>query len=171
MGQPLPFSLTRVFRFTDANGAAQISDFPDSDPSGDSDLEIRGKHFTEIENFTFLGYVLAHELEHGAPAAPFTAFANVEVPDPEFKALLALIVAASVTNEQLGDTVLDFGINWEHIVANNNAKLIPGNPLRVSDTVTQEKVDSLDLITEGLVREANFRSAAQAKANKPPAGA
>src|SRR5216684_4076924 len=101
MTPPLPFSLTRVFRFTDANGHGLISDFPDDDPSGDSDLEIRGKHFTEIENFTFLAYVLAHELEHGAPASPIDLLADVEVPDPEFKKLLNAMQKASITDEQL----------------------------------------------------------------------
>ena len=57
------FKLTRVFRhFVD--GVPQISDFKDDPPQGENDLEVRMKHFTEIENFTFLGYVLAHEL-HG----------------------------------------------------------------------------------------------------------
>jgi len=41
----------------------QISDFPEDPPTGDTDLEIRMKHFTEIENFAFLGYILAHELK------------------------------------------------------------------------------------------------------------
>jgi len=44
-------------------------------------------------------------------------------------------------------------------VATFNNILIPGNPLKVSDTITQEKIDSLDLIAEALVREVNFRSA------------
>ncbi len=35
---------------------------PEQAPQGESDLEIRIKHFTEIENFGFLGFVLAHEL-------------------------------------------------------------------------------------------------------------
>src|SRR5437879_8256722 len=55
--------LSRVFRFNDPQtGAPQISDFPDSNPTGDTPLEIRMKHFTEIENFTFLAHVLGHEL-------------------------------------------------------------------------------------------------------------
>src|SRR2546425_2676511 len=61
-----PFSqlkLSRVYRFIDQQtGAAQISDFPDSNPAGDTPLEIRMKHFTEIENFSFLAYVLGHQL-------------------------------------------------------------------------------------------------------------
>src|SRR2546425_7884981 len=55
--------LSRVFRFNDPQtGAPQISDFPDSNPTGDTPLEIRMKHFTEIENFTFLAHVLGHQL-------------------------------------------------------------------------------------------------------------
>jgi len=154
-----PFSLSRVFRFIQ-DGHAQITDFPDSDPSGTSDLEIRLKHFTEIENFTFLAYVLAHEL--AGPARAFSgALANLEVSDPEFQAFVDTLTAPGllVTDEQLGDTILDVGINWEHFVATFNNILIPGNPLKVSDTIIQEKIDSLDLISEALVREVNFRSA------------
>jgi hypothetical protein len=156
---PNPFSLSRVVRFIQ-DGHAQITNFPDSDPSGTSDLEIRLKHFTEIENFTFLAYVLAHEL--AGPARGFSvALANLEVPDPEFQAFVNTLTAPGlvVTDEQLGDTILDVGINWEHFVATFNNILIPGNPLRVSDTIIQEKIDSLDLISEALVREVNFRSA------------
>src|SRR5207237_7978290 len=52
-----PLKLSRVFRFVDPQtSASQISDFPDSNPSGDTTLEVRMKHFTEIENYTFLGY-------------------------------------------------------------------------------------------------------------------
>ena len=55
--------LSRVYPFIDQQtGAPQISDFPDSNPAGDTPLEIRTKHFTEIENFSFLAYVLGHEL-------------------------------------------------------------------------------------------------------------
>jgi len=46
----------------------------------------------------------------------------------------------------------------EHFVASNNDKMIPGNPLKVSDTVLQEKIDSLDEISEALVAEINKRS-------------
>ena len=53
--------LSRVFRFNDPKtGAPQISVFPETDPQGETPLEIRMKHFTEIENFTFMGFVLAH---------------------------------------------------------------------------------------------------------------
>ncbi len=56
------FSISRVFRFNDANTRApQISAFPEQAPRGENDLEVRIKHFTEIENFGFLGFVLAHE--------------------------------------------------------------------------------------------------------------
>src|ERR1700681_2433029 len=121
-----PFSLSRVFRFIQ-DGHAQITNFPDSDPSGASDLEIRLKHFTEIENFTFLAYVLAHEL--AGPARAFSsALANLEVPDREFQGFVNTLTAPGllVTDEQLGDTILDVGINWEHFVATFNNILIPG---------------------------------------------
>ena len=153
-----PFSLSRVFRFTDAHGAAQIADFPDGAPNGGTDIEVRMKHFTEIENFTFLGYVLAHELERGQPAFPVRTLINLEVPDPEFKARLQEAQGEYFTNEQLGDAILDLGINWEHFVASFNAQLIPGDPLVITDTVIQRKIDSLDILTEALVREVNLRS-------------
>ena len=48
-----PLRLSRVFRFIDQQtGAPQISDFPDSNPFGETPLEISMKHFTEIENLT-----------------------------------------------------------------------------------------------------------------------
>lgn len=153
------FNLSRVFRFTDSTGAAQISNFPDDAPEGSNDLLIRSKHFTEIENFTFLGYVLAHEL--GGGAQPISTFDDLQVPDAEFSDLVAKIAGAAVTDEQLGDTLLDVGINWEHFVASYNAQLIPGDPLKVTDTVVQEKIDSLDIIAEALVREINKRSEAK----------
>jgi hypothetical protein len=153
---PSVFNLSRVFRFKNAAGVAQISPFPDDAPAGATDLEVRIKHFTEIENFTFLGYVLAHEL--AGSAKPISTFADLQVPDSDFQALVAQIQAANVSDEELGDTLLDVGINWEHFVASNNTLLIPGNPLKLSDTVLQEKIDSLDFIAEALVREVNKRA-------------
>jgi hypothetical protein len=149
------FNLSRVFRSVD-DGVAQISAFPDDPPSGANDLEVRTKHFTEIENFTFLGYVLAHEL--GGQALPISTLQGLQVPDKEFQELVNKAAAALVSDEELGDTLLDVGINWEHFVASNNTLLIPGDPLKVSDTVLQEKIDSLDFITEALVSEVNRRS-------------
>ncbi len=53
----------RIFRFVDpTSGAAQISRFPETPPQDDSDFKVRVRHFTEIENFGFLGYLLAHEI-------------------------------------------------------------------------------------------------------------
>src|SRR6267142_3651017 len=153
---PSLFRLSRVYRYRDGNGFAQLTDFPDDPPSAANDLEARIKHFTEIENFTFLGYVLAHEL--GGSAKPLTTFSALQVPDREFQDLVNKIRVASATDEELGDTLLDVGINWEHFVASNNDKMIPGNPLKVKDTVLQEKIDSLDEITEALVSEINKRS-------------
>jgi hypothetical protein len=149
--------LSRVFRFSDpGTGAAQISDFPDSDPPGDSPLEVRMKHFTEIENFTFLAYVLAHEL--GGGSKPIRTVADLQVPDAEFQDFVNQAKAVSLTDEELGDTVLDVGINWEHFVASNDNLLLPEHPLKISDVLMQEKIDSLDVITEALVREVNLRS-------------
>jgi hypothetical protein len=158
------FSLSRVFRFKNAAGISQISDFPDAAPAGANDLEVRIKHFTEIENFTFLGYVLAHEL--GGPSKPISTFQHLQVPDDEFQELVNDIQAANVSDEELADTLLDVGINWEHFVASNNTLLIEGNPLKGSDTVLQEKIDSLDFIAEALVREVNLRAAVAATAKK-----
>lgn len=153
-----PFTESRVYRFTNQDGRPQISDFPDDPPSGQTDLEVRMKHFTEIENFSFLGYVLAHELGDKGNV-PASTLQGLQVPDPEFQAKLADAKTHNFTNEQLGDTILDMGINWEHFVASNNTSLLPGNPLVISDVVMQRKIDSLDLITEALVKEVNLRAA------------
>jgi len=100
------------FRFNDpATGAPQISDFADSDPSGDTPLEIRMKHFTEIENFTFMGFVLAHELGGNKPK-PISTMTGLQVPDQEFQNLVNLARTDNLTDEDLGDTLLDVGINW-----------------------------------------------------------
>jgi hypothetical protein len=157
--------LSRVFRFADpGTGAAQISDFPEVDPPGDTPLEVRMKHFTEIENFTFLAYVLAHEL--GGGTKPIRTVADLQVPDAEFQTFVNQAKEATLTDEELGDTTLDIGINWEHFVASNDNLLLPEHPLKISDVLMQEKIDSLDLITEALVREINHRSI---EAKKPHA--
>ena len=153
-----PLKLSRVFRFADPEtGAPQISDFPDSNPAGDSPLEVRMKHFTEIENFTFLGYTLAHELG-GTTSRPIRTVADLQVPDEEFQAFVNEAKTAMLTDEELADTVLDVGINWEHFVASNDNLLIPDHPLKITDVLMQEKIDSLDIITEAFVREINLRS-------------
>ena len=150
--------LSRVFRFNDPQtGAPQISDFPDSKPTGDTPLEIRMKHFTEIENFTFLGYTLAHELG-GTTPRPIRTVADLQVPDEEFQNFVNTARTATLTDEQLADSVLDVGINWEHFVASNDNELIPDHPLKITDVLMQEKIDSLDIITEAFVREINLRS-------------
>lgn len=153
-----PFTEPRVFRFTNPDGRPQISDFPDDPPWGSSDLEVRMKHFTEIENFSFLGYVLAHELG-GNDAKPISTIQSLQVPDSEFQSKVTDAQTHNFNNEQLGDTVLDMGINWEHFVASTNTLLLPGNPLVISDVLMQRKIDSLDLITEALVKEVNLRAA------------
>ncbi|HEV7388332.1 MAG TPA: hypothetical protein VGN73_06965 [Gemmatimonadaceae bacterium] len=152
------FSISRVFRFNDANtGAAQISVFPEGAPQGESDLEIRIKHFTEIENFGFLGFVLSHELG-GKARQRVRALDNLNVEDAEVQGLVLNLRQAALTNEALGDELLDVDINWEHFVASTNDKLIPGDPLKVSDAQLQTKIDALDELSEALVREINQRS-------------
>jgi len=156
--QSSPLKLSRVFRFVDQQtGAPQISDFPDSNPSGDTPLEIRMKHFTEIENFTFLGYQLAHELG-GTTPRPIRTVTDLQVPDDEFQNFVDQAKTATLTDEELADTVLDVGINWEHFVASNDNLLIPEHPLKIADVLMQEKIDALDVITEAFVREVNLRS-------------
>jgi hypothetical protein len=114
VSQSSPLKLSRVFRFADPEtGAPQISDFPDSNPTGDTPLEVRMKHFTEIENFTFLGYTLAHELG-GTTPRPIRTVADLQVPDDEFQSFVNEAKTAMLTDEDLADTVLDVGINWEH---------------------------------------------------------
>src|SRR5256712_9810053 len=150
--------LSRVFRFNDPQtGAPQISDFPDSNPTGDTPLEIRMKHFTEIENFTFLAHVLGHELG-GMTPKPIRTVADLQVPDEEFQNLVNKAKTVTLTDEDLADTVLDVGINWEHFVASNDNLLISEHPLKITDVQMQEKIDSLDFITEAFVREINLRS-------------
>src|SRR5437667_1733837 len=153
-----PLKLSRVFRFKDPQtGAPQISDFPDSNPTGDTPLEIRMKHFTEIENFTFLAYTLAHELG-GTTPRPIRTVTDLQVPDEEFQSFVNEAKTSMVTDEDLADTVLDVGINWEHFVASNDNLLIPEHPLKITDVLMQEKIDALDFITEALFREINLRS-------------
>ena len=68
---------TRIFRIVDpVTGISQISPFPETPPSLEDlppalvaalspalrDLLIRIRHFTEIENFAFLGYKLASDI-------------------------------------------------------------------------------------------------------------
>jgi hypothetical protein len=156
--QSSPLKLSRVFQFIDPQTSApQISDFPDSNPTGDTPLEIRMKHFTEIENFTFLGYTLAHELG-GTTPRPIRTVTDLQVPDEEFQNFINEAKTANLTDEELADTVLDVGINWEHFVASNDNLLIPEHPLKITDVLMQEKIDSLDIITEAFVREVNLRS-------------
>ncbi len=156
--QPNQLKLSRVFRFNDPEtGAPQISDFPDSNPSGDTPLEIRMKHFTEIENFTFLAHVLGHELG-GTTPRPIRTVVDLQVPDEEFQNFVNTARTGNVTDEELADSTLDVGINWEHFVASNDNLLLPDHPLKISDVLIQEKIDSLDIITEAFVREINFRS-------------
>jgi hypothetical protein len=156
--QSNPLKLSRVFRFNDPQtGAPQISDFPDSNPTGDTPLEIRMKHFTEIENFTFLAHVLGHELG-GTTPRPIRTVMDLQVPDDEFQNFVNLARTVSVIDEELADSVLDVGINWEHFVASNDNLLLPEHPLKISDVLMQEKIDSLDVITEAFVREINLRS-------------
>ena len=115
------------------------------------------KHFTEIENFTFLAHVLGHELG-GTTPRPIRTVTDLQVPDEEFQNFVNTAKTANVTDEELADSTLDVGINWEHFVASNDNLLLPDHPLKISDVLMQEKIDSLDIITEAFVREINFRS-------------
>src|SRR6059036_1437199 len=116
--------LSRVSRFNDPEtGAPQISDFPETNPTGDTPLEIRMKHFTEIENFTFLAYVLAHEIG-GTTPKPIRTVTDLQVPDEEFQDFVNRAKTATLTDEELADAVLDVGINWEHFVASNDNLLL-----------------------------------------------
>src|SRR3981081_1169046 len=152
------FSISRVFRFTDAKtGAPQISVFPEIAPQGENDLEIRIKHFTEIENFGFLGFVLAHELG-GKKQKRVRSLAKLNVEDAEVQGLIVKLRQANLSNEALGDELLDVDINWEHFVASTNDKLVPGDTIKVSDAQLQTKIDALDELSEALVREINQRS-------------
>src|SRR6266699_2568966 len=158
IAQSNQLKLSRVFRFNDPQtGAPQISDFPDSNPTGDTPLEIRMKHFTEVENFTFLGYALAHELG-GTTPRPIRTVTDLQVPEEEFQNFINEAKTVNLTDEELADTVLDVGINWEHFVASNDNLLIPEHPLKITDVLMQEKIDALDIITEAFVREVNIRS-------------
>lgn len=162
-----PLKLARVFRFNDPEtGAPQVSDFPDSNPSGETPLEVRMKHFTEIENFTFLAYVLGHELG-GTTPRPIRTVIDLQVPDEEFQNFVNTAKTVSVTDEELADSVLDVGINWEHFVASTDNLLLPDHPLKISDVLMQEKIDSLDIITEAFVREINLRSIEKQTGTKP----
>src|SRR2546426_1895101 len=159
--QSNPLKLSRVFRFVDPQtNASQISDFPDSPPTGDTPLEVRMKHFTEVENFTFLAYILAHELGWPEPM-PVSKLAGLSVPDAEFQNLVNAAHGDLLTDEDLGDTVLDVGINWEHFIASTDALMTAADPLKITDAAMQAKIDSLDLITEALVDEVNARSLAR----------
>src|SRR5437867_9455005 len=162
-----PLKLSRVFRFNDPEtGAPQISDLPHSNPTGDTPLEIRMKHFTEIEHFTFLGYTLAHELG-GTTPRPIRTVTDLQVPDEEFQNFVNEAKTTTLTDEDLADTVLDVGINWEHFVASNDNLLIPEHTLKITDVLMQEKIDSLDIITEAFVREFTLRSVEKQTGTKP----
>jgi hypothetical protein len=124
------------------------------------------KHFTEIENFTFLAYTLAHELG-GTTPRPIRTVSDLQVPDEEFQSFVDQVKTASLTDEELADTVLDVGINWEHFVASNDNILILEHPLKVTDVLMQEKIDALDIITEAFVREVNLRSVEKKTGRRP----
>ena len=83
---------------------------------------------------------------------------DLQVPDEEFQNFVNEAKTSTLTDEELADTVLDVGINWEHFVASNDNLLIPEHPLKITDVQMQEKIDALDFITEALVRWINLRS-------------
>src|SRR5207245_11392633 len=99
--------LSRVFRFNDPQtGSPQISDFPDSNPTGETPLEIRMKHFTEIENFTFLAHVLGHELG-GTTPRPIRTVTDLQVQAEEVQDFVTAAKTASLTDEALAASSLD----------------------------------------------------------------
>lgn|SRR5262249_14832424 len=158
----ISFGLSRVNLLVDpVTGIAQVSDFPEEPPKGKSDLAVRIKHFTEIENFGFLGFVLAHEL--GGPKQHIKTLQGLKVADDEVQALIEDLKRRELTDEELGDEILDADINWEHFVASTNDLLIPGDPLKISDQVLQDTIDSLDELSEALVREVNRRARERAE--------
>jgi len=89
---------------------------------------------------------------------PIRTVTDLQVPDEEFQNFVNEAKTTTLTDEDLADTVLDVGINWEHFVASNDNLLIPEHPLKITDVLMQEKIDSLDIITEAFVREINLRS-------------
>src|SRR5207244_7734503 len=135
IAQSNQLKLSRVFRFNDPQtGAPQISDFPDSNPTGDTPPEIRMKHFTEIENFSFLAHVLGHELG-GTNPRPIRTVTDLQVPDDEFQNFVNEAKTASLTDEELADTALDVGINWAHFVAAKDNLLLQEQPPQITDVV------------------------------------
>ena len=98
-----------------------------------------------------------HELE-GTTPRPIRTVGDLQVPDEEFQNFVNEAKTSTLTDEELADTVLDVGINWEHFVASNDNLLIPEHPLKITDVLMQEKIDSLNIITEAFVREVNLRS-------------
>ena len=63
-----------------------------------------------------------------------------------------------LTDEDLADTVLDSGNQLGTLRCLKRHLLIPDHPLKITDVLMQEKIDSLDIITEAFVREVNLRS-------------
>jgi len=94
----------------------------------------------------------------GTTPRPIRTVGDLQVPDEEFQNFVNEARTSTLTDEELADTVLDVGINWEHFVASNDNLLIPEHPLKITDVQMQEKIDALDFITEALVREINLRS-------------
>src|SRR5438128_5855319 len=108
--------LSRVYRFIDQQtGAPQISDFPDSNPAGDTPLEIRMKHFTEIENFSFLAYVVGHELE-GTTPRPIRTVGDLQVPDDEFQNFVNEAKTSTLTDEPPRHPALAVPLHWAHFL-------------------------------------------------------
>jgi len=99
----------------------------------------------------------------GGKAQPIQTLADLEVPDDEVQTLVTILQGRRLNDEELGDELLDADINWEHFVASTNDKLIPDDPLKITDTKLQAKIDSLDELSEALGKEVNRRSKERAK--------
>lgn len=157
----MTFKITRIFQhFVD--GIPQISPFPDEaidPPIGVNDLDVRIKHFTEIENFTLLADLLARQIQaRDNDLHPIATIQNLTVSAPDIQARIDTAKPVQVNAERLGAFILDVGLNWEHNVASFNNLVVPGKPLQVSDPILQARIDSLDDLTEALVNEVNLRA-------------
>src|SRR5215469_6271602 len=125
--------LVRVFQYF-MDGVPQISAFPEEPPPGRFDLEVRIKHFTEIENFTLLADLLARQIDDGV-LRPIETLDGINITDSAVAADVARIKAQDWTSARLGALILDRGLNWEHFVASFNANMVPGLPLEVDAVV------------------------------------
>ena len=72
----------------------------------------------------------------------------------------AWLLARLLGLHDLANQVLQVGLDWEHLVANTNGLMDPGDPNKVTDPALQAEIDRLDGVTEAL--SARIDAAAQA---------